>query len=367
MVIDTQLLQEKCKKILGALGAKNGIDDDTLELKAVGNVLYMNVTDKTYFVSVQMPLAEPEEFAAVVNATKFLNFISITTTKTITMKTTSNYLQIKGNGNYKLPLIYNGDKLVELPRIEIDNVTSEFNIKNYILQSILKYNDKILYTSGCRLPIFYVDNKGAITLSRSACINSFELAQPVSLILSEKLVKLFKLFKSEEVSFKMGFDERPDGLTQQKVLFTDGSVVLTAILTTDTQVLNNFPVKGIRDRAERLAPYSAVIDKELLADAIDRLSIFSNIESAVYMKFDKDGVFVSPEKLEGASDPVGEKVDFVNECLLLEDTEYFAKFNVEDLSLILKNWEDKYVTLSFGDKALSISKDNIKNMLPECR
>ena len=132
MTIDTQLLQEKCKKILEALGAKKGIVVDTLELEVANDALYMNVTDKEYFVSVKLPVETPEEFHAVVNASLFLSLITKMTSKTITMKTTDTILSIKGNGSYKLPLIYEGKNLVELPRITINNVTSEFNIKNAV-------------------------------------------------------------------------------------------------------------------------------------------------------------------------------------------------------------------------------------------
>ena len=251
MVIDTLLFQERCKKILEAIGGKKSIVSDKLELETANGSLYMNVTDKEYFVSVKLPIDDDGEFHAVVDAAVFLNLITKITTKTISMKTTEKSLTIKGNGNYKLPLIYAGTELVELPRIFIDNVTNEFDVKNSVLQSILKYNGRILQTTGCNFPVFYVDALGAITVSKCACINSFELESPVSLMLSEKLVKLFKLFKSESVHFTTGIDARQDGAQQQKVSFFDGSVMLSAILTTDSSILNTFPVSAIRKRAEK--------------------------------------------------------------------------------------------------------------------
>ena len=363
MTIDTQLLQEKCKKILEAIGSKKGIVSDTLELETANGALYLNATDKEYFVSVKLPVETAEDFHAVVNASLFLSLITKMTTKTIVMTTTDTALSIKGNGNYKLPLIYNGKALVELPRITINNVTSEFNIKNSVLQSILKYNDKILYTSGCTFPVFYVDNEGAVTVSRSACINKFTLEQPVSLILSEKLVKLFKLFKSEDIKFTMGFDARADGLSQQKVEFFDGAVKLTAILTTDTQTVSRFPVKAIRNRAEKVAPYSVVIDKELLVSAIDRLALFKdNLELSIHVKFTLDNVVLNDSHKVSE-----ESLNYINSCPTLPEEGYVAKFNVDDLLLILDMCDDKYLTMSFGDKALSIIKDNIQYMLPECK
>ena len=363
MMIDTQVLQEKCKKILDAIGAKKGIIVDTLELEVANGALYMNVTDKEYFVSVKLPLESVEEFHAVVNASLFLSLITKITTKTTTMKTTENALQIKGNGNYKLPLIFDGSSLVELPRITLDNITSEFNIKNSILQSILKYNDKILYTGGCNFPIFYVDNSGAVTVSHSACLNTFELEQPVSLVLSEKLVKLFKLFKADTIQFKMALDARADGATQQKVVFFDGDVMLTAILNTDDRLIKSFPITAIRNRAEKSAPYSVVIDKEVLIDAIERLALFKDsIDHSVFMKFTLSGVTLTDSHKVSE-----EEVGFVNNCPTVPEDGYLAKFNVDDILLILDTLEDKYLNISFGDKALTVIRENIKYMLPECR
>lgn len=363
MIIDTQVLQEKCKKILDAIGAKKGIVSDTLELESANNALYMNVTDKEYFVSVKIPLDSDEEFHAVVNASLFLSLITKITTKTTSMKTSDSALLIKGNGNYKLPLIFDGGSLVELPRITLGNITSEFIIKNSILQSILKYNDKILHTGGCNFPVFYVDNAGAVTVSHSACLNSFTLEQPVSLMLSESLVKLFKLFKSDSVEFKMSLDSRADGAIQQKVMFFDGDVMLTAILITDSKITKNFPVSAIRRRAEKPAPYSAVIDKDVLIDAIERLALFKdNIDHSVFMNFTLDDV-----KLTDSHKVSEEVVDYINNCPTIPEEGYLAKFNVDDIILILDTLEDKYLNISFGDKALTIDRDGIKYMLPECR
>ena len=367
MVIETQLLQEKCKKILEAITtktAKNKISSDTIELEIANGALYLNATDKEYFVSVKLPLeGDLEEFHAVIPSARFLDLVTRTTSKTITMKVTSNYLMIKGNGAAKEPLIYNGTKLVEVPRITIDNVTNEFTIKNSLLQSVLKYNDKILYTEGHdSFPVFYIDNEGAITVSKSACINSFTLEQPVSLILSEKLVKLFKLFKAEDIKFTMGFDTTPNGITQQKVMFFDGSVMLTAILNTDTKIVRRFPVKAIRARAEQVAPYSVVLNKNVLLSAIERISLYKDsIESCIQMNFMPNDLTMND--IHKAAE---ETITYVNNCPALPAEGYSAKFNVDDLLLVLNMFDDEFLTVHFGDNAIALVKANIKYMLPEC-
>lgn len=373
MEINTQLLQEKCKKILDAIGTKKGLVVDKVELKLTGGTVFLSITDREYYLSVPVVDVEniDEDFRVVVEADKFLKLVNKTTTKNIQLSVADNVLYVKNNGSYKLPLIAdNTGKVVELPKITINNVTNSFTIKNAILQSVLKYNEKIFSLAGAKgqFPFLYIDNTGAITYDNCACINSFTLEQPVSLFLTEKLVKLFKLFKSEDVNFTLGFDELPNGVMQQKVCFDDGDVVLYAILTTDSKVVDSFPAKSLRDIANSVSPHTVVISKEDLVGALDRISLFrgaldSKFAYAVRTTFGQDGV-----KIEDYGQNNSEVVFYEESCPTLEDgKEYSTIFNIDVITMILNNCEDEFLTVSFGAKALYISKANIVNIIPEYR
>ena len=375
MKISTQLLQEKCKKILDAIGNKKGIVVDKVELKVDSGMLYLSITDKEYYLTV--PVAEMSQdfqddgFRAVVEADKFLKLISKLTTETVTLKVTDGILHVKGNGNYKLPVIADNrtGQIVDLPRISINNVTSSFQIKNSILQSMLKYNAKLLGTGGVeRFPFVFMDEKGAVTYVNNACINAFTLEQPVALYLSEKLVKLFKLFKSEAVDFTLGFDELPNGILQQKVCFSDGDATLYAILTTDNQVMDSFPASSLRGISEKVQPHTAIISKAELVGALDRIALFrasvdSKIAYAIRMGFKEDGVTI-----EDYNQNNSEFIGYSQNCETLAGTEgYSAVFNVDDVYLILANCDDEYLTISFGSGALYLTKANVINIIPEYR
>ena len=57
----------------------------------------------------------------------FLKLISQITTETIDLNIVDNHVVVKGNGIYKLPLIFDGEKLLKLPEIRINNVTNSYN------------------------------------------------------------------------------------------------------------------------------------------------------------------------------------------------------------------------------------------------
>jgi hypothetical protein len=199
MILRIEEMQNACGKFLAAVDSNNlSILTETLKIKTEGRNLYISVTNREYFAKVRIEIDTEVEFHATVNANLFLKLISQITTDTIELNIVDNSLVLKGNGTYKLPLIYDGDKLLELPEINIYNPTVNFVIKSETLLSILQYNSKELTKGVISKPVqklYYVDELGAITFTNGACVNSFSLTQPIKVLFNNRLVKLFKLFK----------------------------------------------------------------------------------------------------------------------------------------------------------------------------
>lgn len=366
MIIRTELFQDACKKILEAVDSNVAtIVSETLELEAHGDMLHLNVTNREYYVRVSLALTEQVNFRAVVSANLFLNLIAKITTKDLELTTTDTMLLIKGNGEYKIPLIYDGEKLVELPLIKIGEVTNEFTISNDILQSILKYNTKELQKSGLKQPVqkmFYIDEHGAITFTSGACVNSFTLEKPIKFLLNEKIVKLFKLFKSDNVEFKMGFDSISGGLTQTKVQFKNNEVELTTIIQTSSDLVNGVPVTAIRRMAEEAHNYRITVDKQALLSAIERLSLFAKKDVATLyscLVFNPQNVTIYDSKKENY-----ETIGYISGSI---DGTYECGVNTNDLKLTLSLCEDTHVTFNFGNhRSMVIDRPQVKNILPEC-
>lgn len=370
MVLNTQELKQVTDKILSAVDSSDVSNiTETLELEVKNDNLYINVTNKEYFVKVKLFLGYTEDFHASVNANLFLNLISQITTEDIELNCNDTSLHIKGNGNYKLPLIYDGEKLLTLPKITIDNPTVNMDIETSILHSVAKYNSKEIAKGFIVKPVqkmYYIDENGAITFTTGACVNKFSLAKPVKMLLNAKIVKLFKLFTGDNVSFTLGHDALSDEIIQTKVCFEDDNIQLTAILQCDDTMLRSVPVNNIRGRVENIYPYSITIGKNSLLQAINRLMVFSNrgvkgsIITAKFI-FDKDKLIIKDSKGENI-----EEINYANICNNLE-IPYEATFDLNDIKLTLQVCEDAYLTLNFGDSnALVIARTNIFNIIPEC-
>ena len=366
MVLESKSFIDACSDILTAIDNKNAsLFTETLELVASGNVLKMNVTNREYYVTVTFDLEEEVTLKAAVNAKLFLSLISKITSETIEITAEDNFIKIKGNGDYKLPMIYNNGELMSLPVIDIQNVTNDMNIDSTVLQSILTYNSKELLRGIAAKPVqkyYYVDEHGAITFTSGACVNNFTLEKPIKMLLSDKVVKLFKLFKdSNSVHFTIGQDAITDDVIQTKVRFSADNIILTAKLS-DSSLVSSVPVDAIRGMATKDYVYSVVLNKAELLQALSRLMLF-NEGTKNYGKFDftKDSVTIS----DWSSDNK-ETVTYSNEVPTLET--YSALLNTDNLSLIISGCDEEYITLCFGDgKAFSCVQPTVTDIIPELK
>lgn len=370
IIIRTDELKDICSKILTAVDDSDlTIVTETLQLRTKDNTLYLAVTNREYFVEIKTNLTgEVGEFNATVNAKLFLKLISQITTETIEFNAVDTTLVIKGNGTYKLPLIFNGEELLELPIIEIENPTCEMNVSSENLLSILQYNSKELQKGSIVRPVqkmYYVDEKGCITFTTGACVNSFALEKPVSILLNSKLVKLFKLFKEGDVAFTLGYDAISEDTIQTKVKFENANVSITSILSCDDTLLRQVPVAGIRARAEDTYENQVNINKDALIQTINRLMLFIQngtrevIRPYSKFEFKRDEVVIWDAKRENC-----ESVSYVGGEA--KNTNYVAVLDLTDLKLTLESCTESYVTIKYGnEQAVVISRGNVSNVIPE--
>lgn len=372
MIIKTEEFKELCSTILAGVDSSEiSTLTETLELVTEGKALFLNVTNKEYFLSTKFDLDHEEDFHATVNATLFLKLIAAVTTETIELEMHDNYITVKANGNYKIPLIFENDKLMELPVISIENKTVEMNIAGAVLESILNYNTKELAIGSLAKPVqkmFYVDQEGCITFTSGACVNSFTLEKPIRILLNSRLVKLFKLFKNDMVKFTLGYDPISDTIIQTKVSFATNKIKLTAITSCDDSLLNQVPVAAIRNRANKTYPHSVVLSRDGLVDAVNRLLLFSagygskqNVKPYSVFQFNEDQVTIFDNNKENV-----EVLKYNNGTVVSEPYEMIL--DLIDFKKVLDGCTEQYVTLNFGDgKACVIVRNAIKNVLPQVR
>lgn len=367
MIIDTQDLKNVATKALAAVDTSEISNiTDTLELVAFDKNLFVSVSNGEYFVQIRLYVGYDEEFHATVNASLFLKLIAKITSEDIELTLGNNQLIIKGNGTYKLPLLYDNDKLLELPGIVINNVVGSQFIDLPILKDIVKYNGKEMTKGIISMPaqrFYYLDEQGAISFNTGACVNSFRLDTPVRFLLTNKVVKLFKLFESEQVKMTWGYDADINDNIVTKIQFEDERVVITAILPSDEKIMSSVPVNIIRERAETIYPYSACINKEAMLQALNRLALFNSVsktlDSCIKFIFNANNIILKDSS--GNEEIINYEGDKCN----LTDT-YEALISLNDFRITLETYDFPYLTINFGDhRAFVIVKENIHVIIPE--
>lgn len=367
MVINTNQLKDICSKILNTLDTNNlSTVTDALEIKISDNTLNINITNKEYYVRFKFPVTENIDFHAVVNASLFLKLINQITESEIELNIVDNSLQIKGNGIYTLPFIYEDTELLKLEEIKINNITSQFTVSTEILKSILTYNSKELNRGVMTRPIqklYYIDNKGAITFTSGACVNSFILPEPVKLLLNNRIIKLFNIFNSENVNVVLGKDTLNDFI-QSKIIIYNDSVSLSAIINDDESLFNSVPVEAIRGRANDNYPYSIFINKKEFSQALSRISLFCNSDNPYCtFTFNNNSLIMTTPKSKNE-----EQIYYTeNSNSVSENEEYLCILDIEDLKTLLNGINQTEINIRFGNcQAIVIAYDSVKNVVPEC-
>jgi len=371
MILKTENFKEICSTILAAVSTNQlTLLTETLEIKTKDKRLYLNITDSEYYATAKFDIEENEEINVAVNAQLFLKLIVNTTSNTIELTDKGQYLEVKGNGLYKIPTLIGENGPVTLPTIDMENVYASFNVGSDILRSILEYNSKELTRGIASRPIqklFYVDNKGCITFTSGACVNSFELEADIKILLNERLVKLFRLFKNEVVKVNIGKKIINEKLTKTVASFEVDDIKITSILSCNDELLQSVPVEAIRGRALKDYPASVIIKTEQLAEAVNRLLLFSsgfgdskNLKPYSLFEMGKHKVTIYDTKRES-------KEDIYYSKGLIEEP-YQMSLDLVDIKTILDGVTEPEISLKFGDrKAVVLERAYIANVVPECK
>lgn len=368
MIIKTEDLQKISNILLYAIDS-NSIEQisEIIEMFTKNDCLYLQITNREYFMKVKLSSKVEGDFHATVYADVLLKLISKITTEFIEFDVKDNNLVVKGNGKYNIPIVYEGTEILKLPEIKINNVTNNFNIDGSILSSIYSYNSKQFMMGNIVNPIqsyYYVDKAGAITFTTGACVNKFTLEKDVKLLLTSKLVKLFKLFKSDKVDFTIGQDPVSEEIVQTKVKFKTDDIELTAILSMNDELISKVPVQAIRDMSFKDYEYTVVVNRSELLAAINRLVLFSSSGTDVKKTFGSF-TFGSDELTVTDFNKVNsETVKYSNSIPITEEYKCIIDFN--DIKLVLDTTTDKFINFNFGNhQAVVFSRGNIYNVVPE--
>lgn len=378
MILKTKEFQEAANKVLLAVGL-DSYNAGNLELFVKDSYLYLNVTNKEYYVSIKFPLEKPEPFRAVVDATLFLNLISGINTDTFELNVDGNVVKvISGKSVYKIAMIFENSELIQLAVIRLNNVTVDMAISNDILQSILNVNSKEVQ-KGKKLDVqelmklYYIDETGCFTFTTGSCLNRFELEKPIKLLLNDRIVKLFRLFNEDIIQLSYGYDSEMGEVAYPKVVFQTPTVYIAARVNCDDVLLHKVqgPCEATKKFINETYSNNIVISTSNLSSAISRLLMFTKNNKSTGVKPDSTCVVAT---MMANSDEISlvdsqgnvEVVPIENSSTV--DTSYSLRLNLIDIKLVLDSCKVDYLTMNYGNKrSIVLNRGKISNLIPEYR
>lgn len=376
MILKTKTFQEAANKILVAVGLDRAAAN--LELAAKDTALYLRVTNREYYVAVKFDLQEPTDFRAVVDANLFLNLISGINTEEFELTVKDNYVLVKaGKSNYKLAMIYENDQLMKLPVIKLDKdqVTIDMSIAQDILLSILNVNGKEIQKAK-RLDVnelqryYYIDETGCFTFTTGACVNSFSLEKPIKLLLTDKVVKLFKLFETD-AWMSYGHQVNKDNSLQPIVVFQTESVYVASRLLNDDTCIQKIkaPCDAMKNLIKEPYDHTLVLSASDLAAAINRLLMFyKNSSAKADLSFVPALVDFTETELS-ISDLSGDNKEIITiENGSATPGNYSMGVNLIDLKSVLDSCKNEHITVNCGNhKSIIVNRGTISNVIAETR
>lgn len=376
MILKTKTFQEAANKILVAVGLDRSAAN--LELAAKDTALYLRVTNREYYVAVKFDLEAPTDFRAVVDANLFLNLISGISTEEFELIINDTHVVVKaGKSTYKMAMIYENDQLMKLPIIKLDKeqITVDMPISQDILMSVLNVNGKEIQKAK-KLDVnelqryYYIDETGCFTFTTGACVNSFVLEKPIKLLLTDKVVKLFKLFDTD-VWMSYGHLVNKDNSLQPIVVFQTENVYVASRLLNDETCISKIkaPCDAMKNLVKEAYDHNLVLSASDLSAAIGRLLMFYKNSSA---KADLSFVPAAVEFTEtelSISDLSGDNKEIITiENGSVTPGNYSMGVNLIDLKAVLDSCKNEHITMNCGNhKSIIINRGTISNVIAETR
>ena len=364
MILRTEEFQKECNILALALENNSLLPDiGILELEVEGTNLVMKMNNVEHYEEIIIPLSSHEDFNASVDGALFLNLVSKLTSETIELKVAPNSLIILGNGTYNIPLHFKDSKMFKVKKIEADVINTTFTLPVSALTNTTYYNNKEMdrATTTTTVQTFhYFDEHGVLTFNQGACVNSFEVGEKFKLLLSARLVSLFKMFElsgDTTVTIQLGY-RVVNNVNRRIITLSTPSIKLTYLLLSEEQLLNSVPAEIIRDRATKVYDYKVTLDKALLLEALTRLALFlPKDDFYINAEFSRDEV-----KFEAGSNY--ETIFYSSDSNNLKN--YSMTIDLKIFLDIIKIIPSKFINLNFGDHvAFTITHEGITHIIPE--
>ena len=278
MEISTVKLQEMVLKAMKGVGNNKLLPVTSLiNIRIDAGDLVLVTTDGVNYLYIQDSIESNEEFYVTVEADKFSKLISKMTCDKIYLELKDTYLEVIGNGVYKIELPLGSvvqypdplNNLSNLGNFGTVNASVINDILNYIKPSLAVTNEIPCYTG------YYVADKVIATdTNKIACLNVPVFEEPR--LISSEMMNMLSVMSPDDL-----IDVYAD---DTKIAFVTDEV---AVYGESMNYLQDFQIDAINKLLESKFASKCTLSKNALLQSLDRLSLFVGVydENAVHLEF----------------------------------------------------------------------------------
>lgn len=293
----TEKLKEMIARAVKGVGNNKLIPLTSLmaiELK--DNTLTLITTDATNYLYITDEHVVGDDFYAVVDANVFSKLISKLTCENVVMEIKSElkYLEVKGNGTYKieLPLDENGD-YIKYPdpcvSVNLSNaVTTTLNKTTVaVILETVKSALATTLENPCYTGYYMADKVVATDTYKIACMDVNMFTEPK--LISAELLDLIAVMQAEKIEVN---------IQDNDIVFSTPDCTICGKLM---EGIEDFAIDPIMNLVDADFGSSCSVPKNALLQLLDRLSLFVGPydKNAVYLTFTKDGLQISSKVASG--------------------------------------------------------------------
>ena len=226
----------------------------------------INATDGDNHITVFEDGEYDESIDFIVKTDQFVSLINKTTTENVTLTAKENYLEVKGNGTYKVELvqgeIYPDHKIETNGALKIDDCVA-YNLKHGL--NVGKNVKSQTAADGCLFGYLFRNNH--IITADAIKVNASDFdCQGLEVLIPPSLANLVQTLSSEKVNII-------HDVNNNSIMFKSKNIVISGTLM---EGVEEYP-ESILPMIEETQPSLCVVDTQEFLKALNRIGLFIDI------------------------------------------------------------------------------------------
>jgi DNA polymerase III sliding clamp (beta) subunit (PCNA family) len=294
----------------------------------------INATDGDNHITVFEDGEYDESIDFIVKTDQFVSLINKTTTENVTLTAKENYLEVKGNGTYKVELvqgeIYPDHKIETNGALKIDDCVA-YNLKHGL--NVGKNVKSQTAADGCLFGYLFRNNH--IITADAIKVNASDFdCQGLEVLIPPSLANLFQTLSSEKVNII-------HDMNNNSIMFKSKNIVISGTLM---EGVEEYP-ESILPMIEESQPSLCVVDTQEFLKALNRIGLFIDIYDMNTLQIAFVGDLITLQTVGGSVESITTKDSPRHEDIVYE-------VNIKYLQDLVSSVDSPTIDIEYGNPDL---------------